>query len=79
MRENLLEPVKYRYLPHEKVEVFIENTGKAWAIRMDGYVLNCDGDWEHEPQPSSRTEEFLIRCRFETPDEAVACLQKHGY
>ena len=32
-------------------------------------VMNTQGEWEHEPMPSSRTNEFIARTRF-TLDEA---------
>ena len=42
-----------------------------WAIREAGFVLDRNGEWEYEPLPSSRDEDFLVRCRFDTPEEAV--------
>jgi len=37
-----------------------------WAVRRMGRaVLNVDGQWEHEPLPSSRSDEFLARTRFD--------------
>lgn len=41
-----------------------------WAVRQGGSVLARDGRWEHEPLPSSRTGDFLQRCRFCTLTEA---------
>jgi hypothetical protein len=35
-------------------------------------VLNRGGEWEFEPMPSSRTDEFLARVRFDTLLDAVA-------
>jgi hypothetical protein len=35
-------------------------------------VMNRKGYWEWEPQPSSRTDEFIKATRFATLDEAVA-------
>ena len=47
-----------------------------WAVVLgNGYpawVLNKDGEWEYEPQPSSRDDEFFARCRWESFDEALA-------
>lgn len=39
----------------------------CWAIRNrgTGHVLNVGGEWEYEPQPSSRSVEFLKRTRFD--------------
>lgn len=43
-----------------------------YAIRQGGNCLGIDGQWEWEPQPSSRDAEFMARCRFNTTDEAMA-------
>ncbi|WP_429949609.1 hypothetical protein ACQYWY_21805 [Comamonas sediminis] len=43
-----------------------------WAVRRDGFALNKQGEWEYEPMPSSRTDEFLERCRFADVNEAIA-------
>lgn len=43
-----------------------------WSV-TDGFsVLAKDGTWEHEPNPSSRDDAFLDRCRFASADEAMA-------
>jgi hypothetical protein len=42
-----------------------------WAVRRSGGCLNKDGEWEYEPMPSSRDDEFLARCRFATAREAI--------
>ena len=47
-----------------------------WAIRSRGSVMGITGEWEWEPLPSSRDDEFMMRCRFSTPAEALACLQR---
>lgn len=36
----------------------------VWAIRKGGWVLDRAGDWQIEPQPSSRDDAFYARCRF---------------
>lgn len=45
-----------------------------WAVYSEpmGYALNRSGEWEWEPQPSSRDDAFFARCRFATPEEALA-------
>ena len=43
-----------------------------WAVRRDGFALNKQGEWEYEPMPSSRTDEFLDRCRFSDVNDAIA-------
>lgn len=50
----------------------------AWAIIGDGgHCLAHDGEWEYEPLPSSRTEEFFERCRWHTAIEAMDFLKEH--
>lgn len=49
-----------------------------WAVRRRGYVLNREGDFEYEPIPSGRDEEFLARCRFESIEEAVEMWTRRG-
>jgi hypothetical protein len=43
-----------------------------FAVRYSGCCINRNGEAEHEPRPSSRSDEFLARCRFDTFEEAVA-------
>ena len=43
-----------------------------WAVARDGAVLAKDGQWEFEPQPSNRDEEFFERCRYDSPESALA-------
>jgi hypothetical protein len=53
----------------------IEGPAK-WAVRRHGDCLNKQGEWEYEPMPSSRDDEFLARCRFDSPAEALAVICK---
>jgi len=46
--------------------------GALWAVRFRGDVLNKNGEWEWEPMPSGRDEDFLARARFDTAEEAIA-------
>ena len=46
-----------------------------WKVREHGNVLAKTGEWEYEPMPSNRDDEYLARCRFDTPQEALACLR----
>jgi hypothetical protein len=38
-----------------------ENT---WAVKHFGYTLTRGGEWEYEPRPSAREDDYLDRCRF---------------
>jgi hypothetical protein len=49
----------------------IEYRGPGWVVCSFSQVLNKDGYWECEPQPSSRTEEFRERTRFVSPQVAL--------
>lgn len=40
-----------------------------WAVTSGGYCLGADGDWDYEPSPSSREDDWLATHRF---DEATA-------
>lgn len=42
-----------------------------WAVRDAGWCLGKGLEWEYEPMPSSRDDDFLARCRFDTLDEAM--------
>jgi len=71
-----LKVVKYIY----KDGIYVENTYNGekdiWAIRNSccSSCLNKKGKWEYEPMPSSRTDNFLKRCRF-TLKEAKKILE----
>jgi len=47
----------------------------VWAVRCFGGCLNRAGDWEREPFPSSRNDDFLCRCRWTDFDEAFAAAE----
>ena len=53
----------------------VQRTGPdKWAlyVQYDSVVLNCDGEAQWEPSPSGRDDEYLARCRFESPEAALA-------
>jgi len=41
-----------------------------WAVRRPGSCMNSDGEWEFEPMPSSRDDDFMARCRYENAGAA---------
>lgn len=64
-----MRPIISAYRVEEAPLVRVEWCGEdKWAIRNRGECLNRNGEWEYEPLPSSRTDEFLERCRFSLAD-----------
>lgn len=59
-------------------ELHVEWRGDdAWAIVDPGFNLNHEGDWEWEPRPSSRDDEFFARCRWPSAREAITFAEEH--
>lgn len=42
-----------------------------WTILQGGACFNKQGKWEYEPMPSSRTDEFIERTRWNSAQEAL--------
>ena len=49
----------------------------SWAVREGGCVLSKSGEWETEPIPSSRDDEFLARARFSSAENAAIIAKRH--
>jgi hypothetical protein len=61
-------PSAYRF---DNSRIRVEWRGdNDWAVTDTGLCLNNSGEWEYEPPPSSRSEDFLTRCRFSL-EEAI--------
>lgn len=65
-------------LPDDSVDhavwsITIEASGHGrWAVRSRvGRCLNKSGEWEYEPLPSERAEEWLARTRWDTAEAAI--------
>lgn len=52
----------------ERVEQ-LDGTYK-WAVRRGALCLGNLGEYEYEPMPSARGDEFLRRCRFDSAEQA---------
>lgn len=37
----------------------------AWAVCHGGFCLGIDGEWDYEPSPSSRDDDWLATHRFD--------------
>lgn len=51
--------------------------GDRWAVLRGGECLGRDGDWDYEPLPSSREEDWLATHRF-SEEEALALARKEA-
>ena len=78
MRDEDCKPGQ-RYWPNgvKAVPVYQENPEIIlWKITDSTYCLNKHGKWEYEPLPSSRTNDFLSRCRFDSLEDAITVWNK---
>jgi len=46
-----------------------------WAVMRHRQCLNSEGEWDWEPNPSSRTDEFIATHRFDR-DTAIEMARK---
>ena len=55
--------------------ISVEYRGKdLWAVLHFGYCLGWDGDWDYEPSPSNREDDWLAAHRFDQETAlALAC------
>ncbi len=61
--------VKFRFSD----DIFVESRGPGvWVVTNGSSVLNNLGEWEYEPRPSSRTDEFIDRTRLAFSDAVIA-------
>lgn len=66
-----------------KIETAKQMDGSIkYAVRHLEYCLTTKGEWEYEPIPSSRGDDFFKRCRFDTwqqaADTIVAKCEQYG-
>lgn len=66
----------YRLPSDVRIEEALQREGPPlWAVRRFGNCLNKDGEYEYEPMPSSRDDDFYARCRWPTPQAAYSAWQ----
>lgn len=72
--ELLSKAVRFRLAPELHVEI---RAGGRWSIVGPGReVLNAAGHWEHDPLPSSRSDSFISRTRFDRDDAVERALRE---
>jgi hypothetical protein len=50
----------------------------SWAVRQGGSAMSkFTGNFDYEPMPSNRDDNFFNEYRFSTPDEAAQCWSKY--
>jgi hypothetical protein len=78
------EPVEWRvvgldrYSPWAvRIQVREQRDGSVrYVVAKDGDVLCRDGTMVWEPQPSSRTDEFIAATRYDSLEEAQAAYER---
>ena len=58
----------------------LDDNGKdirRFAICWSRFVMTTSGEWEYEPMPSSRDDDFLKRARFPTYEAALQTYRDH--
>lgn len=69
LRDMMSRAVKFQFHvgpdPDDFVWVELRNRKEMkWAVSNGSGVYNRLGEWEYEPMPSSRTDEFFARTRY---------------
>lgn len=81
--EVLVEPTRYEVsvLPHDDINrssftINVEARGHGtWAVARHNQCLNASGQWDWEPSPSNREDDWLATHRFDL-DDALALARK---
>lgn len=58
-------------------EVLLSFTGKGWTILSQGASLSTELEFEYQPSPSNRDDNFYKRCRFQTLIEAILTFESY--
>lgn len=59
------------------IDLVRHRNGVYYAVRQAGCCMDAAGEWEFEPMPSSRTDEWLARFRFATWEDAAKAIERH--
>lgn len=86
LAESFPRPVKWlvaggdvhRFHENVHIEERQQRDGSfLYAITRMGDVMARDGEWEYEPQPSSRDDDFISRTRYTSFEVALAHFLVH--
>lgn len=70
-------PCAYALDEATKLEAVTQRDGRTlWAVRRHSCSLSTAGEWEYEPLPTARSDEFIRRNRFETTEQALSCFRR---
>lgn len=59
------EGISVRSYAVGETRITIEWRGEdSWCIHHCGSCLNTDGEWEYEPMPSNREDDYIARTRY---------------
>jgi hypothetical protein len=73
-----MRPVKYEL--NGEFGIYVEDRGRGkWAVTHMGRCMDAGGDWDYEPSPSNRTDEWVAQHRFDSPEEAQAAFLLHKH
>lgn len=88
-RELLSEAARHSTMPLTEVSAYTlpdqsviqrahqQDGPYKWAVRYLGNVMDHNGEFEYEPNPSDRDEAFIAKYRFATAQEAYDVWARH--
>jgi hypothetical protein len=71
-----LVPERFRVADRHGISIEWRGKGKWCVTNGLGVLSKSDKEFVWEPQPSSRDEAFIADTRFDSPEEALAALDK---
>jgi len=74
--QELPQVAVYKVLENVHIELVSQKDGSSlWAVRSLGRCLSTQGEWNEEPSPSNRTEQWLRAHRFPTAQAAFEAVR----
>ncbi|WP_217925125.1 hypothetical protein [Miltoncostaea oceani] len=63
-------------LEETRVTISLRDRDRWAIVRSGGFCMNRSGQWEYEPLPSSRSDDFIARTRFTLTEATEICRSK---